>query len=56
MISTKAKEVVDKVEQMFQQYIKMEHPDRDAFMNKVSRWLIDRIENDNKQRLEESNK
>lgn len=57
MISTKAKEEVNKVEELFQQYIKLEHEDRSIFMSKVTNWLTKRIEEDNKRRKElETNK
>jgi len=52
MISTKAKEEVNKVEELFQQYIKLEHEDRGIFMSKVTNWLTKRIEEDNKRRKE----
>jgi len=52
MISIKAKEEVNKVEEVFQQYIKLEHEDRGIFMSKVTNWLTTRIEADNKRRKE----
>lgn len=52
MISTKPKEEIDKAEEVFQQYIKLEDEDRGSFMNKVTRWLTQRVEEDNKRRRE----
>ena len=52
MINTKAKQEVSNVEELFQQYIKLEHEDRGIFMSKVTNWLTSRIEADNKRRKE----
>lgn len=56
MISTKAKQEVSKVEEVFQQYIKLEHEDRSIFMSKVTNWLTKRIEEDNRKRAEQLKK
>lgn len=45
----------DKAEHLFQQYIKLEHEDRDMFMNKVTRWLINKAEGNIKIKIEQSN-
>ena len=46
----------DKVEEVFQQYIKLEYADRSKFMSKVTNWLTKKIEEDNKRRAEQLKK
>lgn len=48
MISTKPKEEVSKAEELFRQYVKLEHVDRNSFMEKVTKWLVAKVEASNK--------
>ena len=48
MISTKPKEEVSKAEELFRQYVKLEHIDRNSFMEKVTKWLVAKVEASNK--------
>ena len=56
MISTKPKEQVNNIEELFQQYVKLEPDDRGKFMSKIINWLTKRVDEDNKKRAEQLNK